>query len=31
MSVENGEWIMHGLAWEDPLRITDVSFFIDIH
>lgn len=21
MSVENGEWIMHGLAWDDPLRI----------
>ena len=21
MSVENGEWIMHGLAWDDPYRI----------
>lgn len=21
MSVENGEWVMHGLAWNDPLRI----------
>ena len=21
MSVENGEWIMHGLAWNDPYRI----------
>lgn len=22
MSVENGEWIMHGLAWDDPRRIS---------
>lgn len=21
MAVENGEWIMHGLAWDDPYRI----------
>ena len=21
MSVENGEWIMRGLAWDDPYRI----------
>ena len=21
MSVENGEWIMHGLDWDNPYRI----------
>ena len=21
MSIENGEWIMHGMAWDDPYRI----------
>jgi len=25
MSVENGEWIMHGLAWDDPDRIKSVE------
>lgn len=25
MSVENGEWVMHGLSWDDPYRIRSAK------
>ena len=29
MAIENGEWIMHGLAWDDPKRIKTVDELIE--
>ena len=29
MSVENGEWIMHGMQWEDPDRIRSCAQLMD--
>lgn len=29
MSVENGEWVMHGLAWDDPYRIRSPKEFVN--
>ncbi len=29
MANENGEWIMHGLDWDDPLRVRSWGELID--
>ena len=29
MSMENGEWIMRGLAWDDPYRIRSWHELVD--